>query len=48
MAALQRKKAKGEKRAPVPIPDPIVYATEGTHIAKDGKEYTLTYDREAN
>jgi hypothetical protein len=28
----------------VSIPDPIVYAVEGTHLASDGKPYTIKYE----
>jgi hypothetical protein len=45
-AALAIKNGEAPKRKPVPIPDPIVYAREGTHIAKDGKPYTITYESE--
>lgn len=44
-AALKRKQGQAEELKRVPIPDPIVHATAGTHVAKDGKTYTITYDK---
>lgn len=46
-AALDRKQRGVTAAAPTPKPPAeIRYATEGTHIARDGKPYTITYDKE--
>lgn len=45
MTEKQRAQRKGESKPRVGPPAVVTYAAAGTHLARDGKPYTITYDK---